>query len=168
MYVIENADGIAFFFNATATSNWWGSVTGKLMEDIDGAPLGLNITSGSLVIGSSFWGSDNDFMDGVSASANGPSAYSWKGTAPDMITRVANRAIAAPELTTASGTRVHIPMYYRTVSVPKAFLGKLRQIRMGQDVLNRTQISNGGGVIQSFLFAPTLGSVADSLAFDQG
>jgi hypothetical protein len=59
-------------------------------------------------------------------------------------------------------------MYYRTVSVPKAFLGKLRQIRMGQDVLNRTQISNGGGVIQSFLFAPTLGSVADSLAFDQG
>lgn len=168
LYAIESADGLALFFNTTATTSWWGMVAGYLMEDIAGTPFSMCMTSGATVISATFWGTTNAFADGSGSTDQNASMQAWKSTAAGRVTKISVRTVAAPQLTTSGGTRVHIPRYYRYEDVPKDFAGKLRQIRMGEDVLNRTQLSNGGGAVQSTLFAPTLASVADSLAFDEG
>jgi len=170
MYAVESADGLAFFFNKTATASWWGMVAGYLMEDIDGVPFSMCMTSGPSIISSTFWGSSNAFGDGSGSNNQNASLIAWKGStnAVDAVTKLNVKAVAAPQLTTANGTRVHLPRYYRFTTVPLNFAGNLRQIRMGEDVLTRTQLSNGGGAVQSTLFSASLGSVADSLAFDQG
>lgn len=170
MYAVESADGIAFFFNRTATANWWGFVAGYLMEDIDDIPFSMCMVSGPGAISSTFWNSGNAFADGSGTNDTGPGFQAWKAStsALDSVTKLSTRAVAAPQLTTATGTRVHLTRYYRFVTVPLNFAGNLRQIRMGEDVLTRTQLSNGGGAVQSTLFSASLGSVADSLAFDEG
>tara|TARA_R110000824_G_scaffold105425_8_gene249570 strand:+ start:415 stop:1368 length:954 start_codon:yes stop_codon:yes gene_type:complete len=168
MYVVECADGLAMFFNKTATASWWGWCAGYLMEDISGTPFSMCATSGPTVISSTFWGSTNAWMDGSGANDTNASFQAWKGTARDRVTKISTRTVAAPQLTTSNNTRVHIPRNYRYVTVPLNFAGNLRQIRMGEDQLTRTQLSSGGGALQSTLFAPTLSSVADSLAFDEG
>jgi hypothetical protein len=170
MYAVESADGLALFFNKTATDDWWGMVAGYQMEDIDGIPFSMCMTSGPTAISSTFWGSSNAFGDGSGTADTNASFQAWKGaiSAVDSVTKLNVKAVAAPQLTTAGGTRVHLPRYYRFVTVPLNFAGNLRQIRMGEDVLTRTQLSSGGGAVQSTLFAPSLGSVADSLAFDEG
>jgi hypothetical protein len=170
MYAVESADGLALFFNKTATASWWGMVAGYLMEDIDGVPFSMCMTSGPSVISSTFWGSSNAFADGSGVNDTNASMQAWKGavSARDSVTKLSLKTTAAPQLTTAGGTRVHLPRYYRFLTVPLNFAGNLRQIRMGEDVLTRTQLSNGGGAVQSTLFSASLGSVADSLAFDEG
>ena len=168
MYAVESADGLAVFFNKTATASWWGWLAGYLMEDIAGTPFSMCATSGPTAISTTFWGSTNAWMDGSGSNDTNASFQAWKGTARDSVTKISTRTTAAPQLTTSNNTRVHIPRNYRYVTVPLNFAGNLRQIRMGEDQLTRTQLSSGGGALQSTLFAPTLSSVADSLAFDEG
>lgn len=168
MYSVESADGLAIFFNKTATATWWGMCAGYLMEDISGTPFSMCATSGPTGISTTFWGTTNAWMDGSGTNDTNASFQAWKGTAVDSVTKISTRTTAPPQLTTSTGTRVHIPRYYRYVSVPLNFAGNLRQMRMGEDNLTRTQLSSGGGALQSTLFAPTLGTVADSLAFDEG
>ena len=173
MYAVESEDGISLFFNRTATASWWGMVAGYLMEDIGGVPFSMCATSGPDIVASTFWSSTNAWMDGSGSHESDASFKAWKTdpSAPDgvdSVTKLNQRAVAVPQLTTSGGTRVHLPRYYRFTTVPLNFAGNLRQIRMGEDVLTRTKLSNGGGPVQSILFAPTLGSIADSLAFDEG
>ena len=170
MYIVESADGLGLFFNKTATDDWWGTVFGYLMEDIDDIPFSMCLTSGPTAISNTFWNSSNAFADGSGTADANASFQAWKASvaAADSVSKLSTRAIAAPQLTTATGTRVHLTRYYRFMTVPTNFAGNLRQIRMGEDVLTRTQLSNGGGATQSTLFSASLGSVADSLAFDEG
>jgi hypothetical protein len=168
MYAVESADGIAIFFNKTATTRWWGMCAGYQMEDVSGVPFSMCATSGPTDISATFWGTTNAWMDGSGTNDTNASFQAWKGTARDSVTKISVRTTSAPQLTTADNTRVHIPRYYRFMTVPLNFAGNLRQIRMGEDQLVRTQLSSGGGSLQSTLFAPTLSSVADSLAFDEG
>jgi len=78
MYAIESADGLAFFFNRTATASWWGMVAGYLMEDIDDIPFSMCLTSGPTIISPSFWNSTNAFADGSGTSKANASLQVWK------------------------------------------------------------------------------------------
>jgi len=85
------------------------------------------------------------------------------------VSRMCNYSISQQyggDLTTASGTRVHLDIPLRVSQNPNYFLGRLRQIRAGQDSISGTILKNGAGQTKSILWSISGNSVADAIAFD--
>ena len=70
------------------------------------------------------------------------------------------------DLTTPSGTRVHLDIALKVGENPNYFLGKIRQIRAGQDGISGTILKDGAGAVKSITWSISSNSAGDVIAFD--
>ena len=166
MYSVENADGVAFFFNRNGTNTWYSGIFGMLMQDMEANVYGLAVNSGKVALSATYLSASNSFMNTGTSNLH-PYMATWHGGAATEITMILTKAMGIPWLTTAAGTRVHLPIYYRLKQLPYNFVGRLRQIRFGQDAAARTRIEDSVGNTKSIYFAPSTTS-ADCISFDNG
>jgi hypothetical protein len=184
MMCIESAEVLALFMWVDASTVYVGFIAGAMGVTPDGNTriYGL-MTSGDSNINSQMHAGGQRFT--TSATQGGPSYAQFVCFDPYLSNdrviqawRQESSTVASPNYTTPSNTRVHLPISYKRLNsadgaadVTDAFFGSLRQIRIGEDAINRTIIRTEGasGAIKSYYFCPSNGAgTADALAFDQG
>jgi hypothetical protein len=138
----------------------------------------VNYNNGSTATLSGFWVRDPAESQGMFTSEGNDSQLQatfkiFDPIAQDgtkkKVSRVCNYTISKQyggDLTTPSGTRVHLDIPLRVAESPNYFLGRLRQIRAGQDCISGTILKNGAGVVKSILWSTSGNAVADAIAFD--
>ena len=72
---------------------------------------------------------------------------------------------ALAKLTSYSGKRVHMDVWTHRHSYPWYLLGKLRQIRVGDDGYSRTTLKSGGNP-KTHTLGARLNAIADCMMFD--
>ena len=70
------------------------------------------------------------------------------------------------DLTTATGIRCHLDIPLRISTIPRYFIGSLRQMRVAQDGLCGTILKDGADNVKSIIWSPHANSHADSIGFD--
>jgi len=169
MWAIESENTIAIFFAKADGTKYWGGIFGYCFRDADNNLAPAVFTSGHDV---SNYGMTADFqtehvqhfMSGGSDDDE-PSATGWTGTETIRLNKLLGGVAGIPHLTSRSGTRVHLPMYYQEAS--SYYYGRLEQMRWGQDGTERMRITDNNGVVKSFSFSPSLSATSDALTFDQ-
>tara|TARA_R110002020_G_scaffold50716_1_gene143018 strand:+ start:3684 stop:4871 length:1188 start_codon:yes stop_codon:yes gene_type:complete len=138
----------------------------------------VNYSNATAMTDAAFWVKDPHETHGMFTS-NGDNNHTYatfkifdplaQDTTKKKVSRMCNYSISQQyggDLTTPSGTRVHLDIPLRVAQNPNYFLGRLRQIRAGQDSISGTILKNGAGVVKSILWSISGNAVADAIAFD--
>ena len=182
MWAISSSEVLAVFFHNGAHDAFTGFIVGAVIEppsddDGEGTPgrvFGMMV-SGSDQIGDTFWNTINAFLGGSGTSSGSGKCGIFRPDSPTTFADV-QRITSATDiddlnigyLTSLSGHRVHLPAFYRLRQAPNAFVGTLRQMRMGSDCRARQYVQDSNGTDLAILFSAQTGVAQDGLAFDQG
>ena len=138
----------------------------------------VNYNNGAASANAGFWTKDPQDLYGMfTSNGNANQNYATfkifdpiaQDNTKKKVSRVCNYSISQQyggDLTTPSGTRVHLDIPLRVAENPNYFLGRLRQIRAGQDSISGTILKNGAGAVKSILWSISGNAVADAIAFD--
>lgn len=180
IYAISSTEVLAIILINDDGGVNFGFICGALLapardEDGEGAPgrvFGAAV-SGSQFISNNFWSSDTTFLSSGSNSVAPLFGIFRPDDTTDfqLLRRIQTLDPAdtgTGYLTTAGGTRVHLPVNYRLLNAPFYYVGELRQMRVAQDAADRVAVQDGQSVTQSFILGADPVVVQDALAFDQG
>jgi len=138
----------------------------------------VNYNNGAAAAAADFWIKDPSELYGMfTSNGNANQTYATfkifdpiaQDNTKKKVSRVCSYTISKQyggDLTTPSGTRVHLDIPLRVNENPNYFLGRLRQIRAGQDSISGTILKNGADAVKSILWSISGNAVADAIAFD--
>ena len=128
-----------------------------------------SIMARDVVLPANFWGVNNLFMGYFGPGNAGTMAFNPASPSSAAFTAITRRELfpayaTVGALTTADGTRTHLPISYKLNAAPQNLIGFGRQVRVGEGTTLVWQEGDSG---ESIIFAPSPGTVVSAIAFDQ-
>jgi len=178
VFVIAADEVIAICFQKAAGDQWWACVAGAMFDpptdaDGEGTPgrlYGMAVQGDDAGLAPTFWSSAQGFMS-TSAGNEDPAMGCFDPVTPANFREVDRYAMTIgvqPNMSTATGTQVSLPVACYFEDAPANYAGVFRQMRFTHDGQMRQIIQNAAAVDQSYWVSRASGANADVLSFDQG
>jgi hypothetical protein len=169
LYFVESDEVLGLFFRDDSADNFYGFIAGAVFNpgsgdaEASGHVYG-HLTSGSTVIGSSYWSSPTTFLNN-SLSVGLSHCGVFRPSLPATFENVFRSSIpfvdSSMGLTFNSGLETALPAFYHSNQSPVYFVGSLRQMLISKDRSNKETLP-GVGLVFSAKSSP---ATADTLLF---
>ena len=178
IFVLTADEVICICFQKAAGDDWWPCVAGAMFDpptdaDGEGTPgriYGMAAQGDNDALANGFWSSSNNWLS-CSNGNDDPVMGAFDPVTPANFRKVDRYGMTIglqPNMSTAGGTQVSLPVAGYFQDAPANYVGVFRQIRFTHDGQMRQIIQNAAAQDKSFWVSRASGTNGDVASFDNG